>query len=69
MYASIDFATKSALRQAVLEGQPIVAYSPNLGMPEIRGMTTIVGPWKPSKINKPWKARVRVEDMRVVKVH
>lgn len=69
MYASIDFATKTAFRAAVRRGDPVVLYSPILGTPAVNGRETVVGPWKPDCQVRGWKARVTVQDMRVVRVH
>lgn len=85
MYTSIDFATKSEFRQAVQQHQPVVVYSPNLGMPAINGIVTVTGPWpvktlpapgdatpayqRRQRIHPAWTARVEVKDMVVVAVH
>ena len=45
MYASMNFLTKSALRQAIAAGSPVVLYSPVLEMPAINGCTRCEGPW------------------------
>jgi hypothetical protein len=45
VYASIDFATKIEFLRAVRDGQPIVLYSPSLGMPAVNGTVHITGPW------------------------
>lgn len=45
MYASTDFPTKKAFRAAVRRGEPIVLYSPELGMPAVNGKATVEGPW------------------------
>jgi hypothetical protein len=52
MYASIDFATKKDFRLAVLQGLPIVLYSPVLGTAAINGKETVMGPWPLSKTPK-----------------
>ena len=72
MYASIDFKSKHDFKQAVLEGQSIILYSPQLGMPAINGKETVTGPWNPPIVHghpKEWVARVEVKDMRIIAVY
>ena len=69
MYVSTDFATKRELKQAVLAGLPIVAYSPIMQTLAINGRETVVGPWHPDRTAKAWMAHVEVRDMRIIAVH
>jgi hypothetical protein len=84
MYASMDFPTKKDFKHAVLRGEPIMAYSPELGMPAINGKEFVHGPWpmqsafqagaaegavRRPKPFRSWVARVSVKDMLVVAVH
>ena len=84
MYASVNFLSRAALRRAVAGNQPVVLYSPTLTVPAINGTEIVEGPWPgtpapvedlvvqrkahPRQRLKPWRAHVRVQDMRVVEV-
>lgn len=81
MYASIDFATKNELRQAIKAGAHVIAYSPLLGSPVLNWRITLTGPWPLTKTAETsadathrnrripeWHARVVVRDMRIVDV-
>lgn len=72
MYASVDFRSKRDFQRAVLQGQEVVLYSPQLGVPAVNGTETVIGPWRPRTWRgkpKGWIAHVEVRDMRVVAVH
>lgn len=72
MYASVDFRSKRDFQRAVLQGQQVLLYSPQLGVPAVNGAETVTGPWQPRTWRgrqKCWIAHVEVRDMRVVAVH
>ena len=45
MYASMNFLSKSQLRQAVQAGLPVILYSPIMGMPAVNNLERVEGPW------------------------
>jgi len=45
MFCSTNFVTKSQLQQAVESGEPVILYSPTLGVPAVNGTETVEGPW------------------------
>lgn len=79
-YASVDFPRRSALRRAVSDGVAVTLFNPELQVPAVNGIVTVVGPWSLPKYESRdpgfftsgshhgWQARVRVRDMRVVEV-
>lgn len=66
MYASRNFETKKALKEAVAAGEPLTAYSAGLGSPPVNGDTSVCGPWYP-RAHK-WYARVRIANGKIVRV-
>jgi len=49
MYASVNYLSKSALRRAVAAGEPVVLYSPVMGMPAVNNRERVEGPWPGTK--------------------
>ena len=45
MFASTNFLSKSAFRQAALNGLPVVLWSPMMGVPAVNGTARVEGPW------------------------
>ena len=45
MYASTNFLSLSELRNAVALCQPVVLWSPAMGVPAIEGRALVEGPW------------------------
>lgn len=66
MYASVNFKTKKAFREAVAAGREITLYAPGLGSPAANGRETVEGPWYPAPHT--WYAQVEVKDGKVIKV-
>jgi hypothetical protein len=71
-FANQNFQRRSAFLKAVRDGLPVVLFNPDIEMPAINGEVTVQGPWDVTKwdgdaTNQPhgWRARVRVQDMRV----
>ena len=80
-YASTDFLRRATFVNAVRDGlAPVVLFNPDLNLPAIEGVVTVVGPWAVARretqasnflINDHhcgWQARCRVHDMQVVEV-
>ena len=65
-YASINFKTKKAFREAVERGEVITLYEPGLGRAPTEGRACVEGPWYPEPHR--WYAGVEVSKGRVVKV-
>ena len=65
-YASINFRTKKAFREAVKRGETVTLYEPGLGTPPTNGRACVEGPWYPEPHR--WYAQVEVAEGRVVKV-
>ena len=65
-YASINFRTKKAFREAVERGEVVTLYEPGLGTPPTNGRAWVEGPWYPEPHR--WYAEVEVVAGRVVKV-
>jgi hypothetical protein len=65
-YASINFQTKKALKEAVKNGQTVTVYSPGPFGCKTDGTESLEGPWYPQPHK--WYASVRVENGIVVKV-
>jgi hypothetical protein len=59
MYASVNFKTKKAFKEAVVSGQKITLYAPGLGAPKHDGVDTVSGPWYPEPHR--WYAEVTME--------
>ncbi len=66
MYATINFKTKKALREAVKAGKEVRLYAPGLGTPQENGTDYVEGPWYPQPHR--WYAQVTVRDGKVVAV-
>lgn len=77
MYASQNFKTKKALKEAVAaylaaeaeeegSGTPVTIFAPGLGFPKENGNEALEGPWYPEPHR--WYASVIMKDGRVVKV-
>lgn len=66
MYASTNFKTKKAFKEAVASGQQVMLYSPGLGKPKSNGSECVEGPHYPAAHT--WYATVEVKDGIVVKV-
>ena len=49
MYASVNFLSKSQLRQAVAAAEPVILYSPAIPMPAVNGLAYVEGPWPGTK--------------------
>lgn len=66
MYATTNFKTKKALREAVTSGQEVTIFAPGLGTPKTDGVEYLEGPHYPAAHT--WYATVEMKDGRVVKV-
>ena len=65
-YASINFKTKKAFREAVKRGEVVTLHEPGLGHAPTEGRAYVEGPWHPEPHR--WYAEVEVAEGRVVKV-
>jgi hypothetical protein len=66
MYATTNFRTKKALKDAVTRGDDIGVYSPSPFPAPTSGDTSVEGPWSPQPHT--WYARVTLVNGRIVKV-
>lgn len=66
MYASINFKSKKAFKEAVANGEKIRLYAPGLGIPKENGIDFVEGPWYPEPHK--WYAEVTMKHGVVVKV-
>lgn len=66
MYATQNFRTKKALKEAVAAGQVVTVFAPGLGSPKTDGTEYLEGPHYPAPHT--WYAQVTMENGRVVKV-
>jgi hypothetical protein len=66
MYASVDFKTKKAFKEAVKAGKRITLYAPGLGTPKQDGTESVEGPHYPKPHT--WYASVTVKNGIVVEV-
>lgn len=66
MYASTNFKTKKAFKEAVKNGEKITLFAPGLGQPKRDGRETVEGPHSPQPHS--WYAQVEMKDGYVVKV-
>ncbi len=66
MYASINFKTKKAFKEAVANGEQVTLFAPGLGSPKRDGKETCEGPHYPAPHS--WYAEVEMKDGVVVKV-
>lgn len=60
MYASVNFRTKKALKEAIAEGKRIEAYSPGPFPCPRDGSITLEGPWYPEPHR--WYAQATIRD-------
>jgi len=65
-YATINFKTKKAFREAVESGQEVRLWNSGLGKPASDGSEHVEGPWYPEPHK--WYAQVEVAEGRVTKV-
>lgn len=66
MYTVIDFKTKKAFREAVLDGDKVTLFAPGLGKPVENGTEAVEGPHYPKPHT--WYASAVVKDGIVTKV-
>lgn len=66
MYASTNFKTKKAFKDAVRAGETITLFAPGFGTPAVNGRESVEGPWYPEPHK--WYAGVEMKDGKVVKV-
>lgn len=66
MYVSPNFKTKKALKEAIIKGQEVFAFSPGPFPCNKTGIESIEGPHYPAAHT--WYARVMVNDFHVTKV-
>jgi hypothetical protein len=67
MYASTNFQTKKALKEAVAAGTgDLTIFAPGLGTPVQNGRETLEGPHSPQPHK--WYAQVEMKDGKIVKV-
>lgn len=66
MYASVNFKSKKAFKDAVKAGEKISLYAPGMGSPNDNGREFVEGPWYPKPHS--WYAEVVMENGIVVKV-
>lgn len=66
MYASKNFPSKKALKEAVASGENVTIFAPGLGTPPTNGQAFLAGPHYP-KAHR-WYAEVIMQDGKVVKV-
>ena len=65
-YASINFRTKKAFREAVERGETVTLFEPGLGRVPVEGRACVEGPWYPEPHR--WYAEVELSAGRVTKV-
>lgn len=67
MYASINYKTKKALKEAVNKHVPVAVFSPGYGEPYFEeGSIAVEGPWYPEPHK--WYAQVVVKNGYIVEV-
>ena len=66
MYASENFKTKKALKEAVASGRTILITSPGPFPAPTNGRAAVEGPWYPQPHR--WYAEVQIQDGRIIKV-
>jgi hypothetical protein len=66
MYASHNFKSKKAFKDAVASGEKVELFAPGLGEPKVNGQDNVEGPWYPEPHK--WYATVEMKDGVVVKV-
>lgn len=65
-YASTNFKTKKALKEAVAAGEKVTVFQPGLGQSVVNGIESLEGPHYPAPHT--WYAQVTVKDGIIVKV-
>lgn len=66
MYATTDFKSKKALKEAVANGEQVTIFAPGLGTPVVNGREFLEGPHYPKPHT--WYAQVHMLGGFVVKV-
>ena len=66
MYASVNFKTKKAFREAVESGKQITLFAPGYGVPKSDGEEFVEGPHYPEPHR--WCATVTMKNSIVIKV-
>lgn len=66
MYASVNFQSKKAFKEAVAKGERITLFAPGMGSPAVNGRECVEGPHYPQPHK--WYAQVEMKDGVVVKV-
>lgn len=66
MYASRNFKTKKAFKEAIANGEKITLYAPGLGEPKVNGKDYVEGPWYPEPHK--WYAEVTMKEGVVINV-
>lgn len=66
MYASTNFKTKKAFKEAVARGEKVTLFAPGLGSPNQNGKEYVEGPHYPAPHS--WYAEVEVKGGIVTKV-
>ena len=66
MYADVNFKTKKAFKEAVLQGKQVRLYAPGLGTPKQDGVEYVEVPHYPALHT--WYAQVEMKNGIVIKV-
>lgn len=66
MYATKNFTTKKALKEAVAAGERVTVFAPGLGSPPTNGKCSLEGPHYPRPHT--WYAEATIVEGLVVKV-
>jgi hypothetical protein len=66
VYATTNFKSKKAFKDAVASGKEVGVYSAGFGTPPTDGTVAVEGPWYPAPHS--WYASVTVKDGVVTKV-
>jgi hypothetical protein len=66
MYATTNFLTKKALKEAIAAGKEVYIKSPGFFPAPQNGIVAIEGPWYPKPHT--WYASVLVQDGKIIKV-
>ena len=66
MYASTNFKSKKAFKEAVKAGEQVTLFAPGFGTPNQNGTETVCGPHYPKPHT--WYAKVTMKDGVVIKV-
>jgi len=65
-YTNINFPSKKALKEAILNGKEVTVFQPFLGTVPLNGTVAVEGPHYPEAHR--WYASVTLKDGKVVKV-